>query len=158
MAAFKNGGSYKVVGNVTLDESMTVPAGVEIALNLGGHAINGNIEIEQGASLTVENGTVSNDDDTVSGIQTNGGNLTLNNVEIDSARHAVRVEGGTDVINGGVYRTSAKSNKTIHAVNVSDRGTVIINDGFNYSNSSCNVIKGVYSGFKFWDKHRNGCI
>jgi hypothetical protein len=122
-------------GNVTLtdDVELTTPLDIkaDMTLNLNGKTITGALNVAPGANVTIENGTITNGDKTVSGITTNG-ILTLNNVQIESARHAVRVESGKVVINGGTYKVAPISNSTLHALNVGDDNTkaeVIIKGG-----------------------------
>ena len=123
-------------GEVTLTEDLdlngkTLEIKGDMSLNLNGKTVTGVMTVEEGADVTIENGTITNTDKTVSGITTNG-NLTLNDVEIVSARHAVRVESGKVVINGGTYRVVPVSSSTLHALNVGDNGTeaeVIIKGG-----------------------------
>ena len=123
-------------GEVTLTEDLdlggkTLEIKGDLSLNLNGKTVTGVMTVEDGADVTIENGTIKNEDKAVSGITTNG-NLTLNDVEIESARHAVRVESGKVVINGGTYKVVPVSNSTLHALNVGDNGTeaeVIIKGG-----------------------------
>ena len=117
--------------DIELPQALTIPAGKNIVLELGDNEVSGALVVEDGAKLTINNGTIKNEDKTVSGITTNG-NLTLNNVEIESARHAVRVESGEVVIYGGTFEVKPVSNSTLHALNVGDDGTtatVIIKGG-----------------------------
>lgn len=123
-------------GEVTLTEDLdlggkTLEIKGDMSLNLNGKTVTGVMTVEDGADVTIENGTIKNEDKAVSGITTNG-NLTLNDVEIESARHAVRVESGKVVINGGTYTVAPVSNSTLHALNVGDDNTeaeVIIKGG-----------------------------
>ena len=117
--------------NIELPEALTIPAGKNIVLELGDNKVSGTLVVEDGAELTVNNGTIVNTDKSVSGITSNG-NLTLNNVEIKSARHAVRVESGEVVIYGGTFEVDPVSASTLHALNVGDDGksaTVTIKGG-----------------------------
>ncbi len=128
-SVIENGGSAKLANDLTLDAPLTVAQGKSVALDLDGNTLTGNIVIDNGGALTVSNGTVANTNDGVSAIQTNGGELTLNNATIESARHGVRAEGGKVTINGGTYKVVPTSAKTLHAVNVSDGATLVINGG-----------------------------
>ncbi len=111
--------------NIELPESLkalTIPAGKNIVLDFAANTtLTGALVVEDGAELTVNNGTIVNTDKSVSGITTNG-DLTLNNVEIKSARHAVRVESGEVVIYGGTFEVDPVSASTLHALNVGDDG------------------------------------
>ena len=117
-------------GNVTLtdDVDLTSPLDIkaDMTLNLNGKTITGSLNVAAGASVTIENGTIVNTDKTVSGITSNG-ILTLNNVEIESARHALRIESGSAVINGGTYQVNPVSNSTLYALNVGDGANSIAN-------------------------------
>ena len=127
--AAANGGDVTLDADVTLEQPLDIKA--DMALNLNGKTITGALNVAPGANVTIENGTISNTNKEVSGITTNG-ILTLNNVEIESARHAVRVESGKVVINGGTYKVAPVSNSTLHALNVGDDNTkaeVIIKGG-----------------------------
>lgn len=128
-SAFANGGAYKVISDIVLDSTAKVPAGVTVDLDLGENNLTGSVEVSNSAALTLANGSVKNTNSAVSGIQNNGGTLILNDVNITSARHALRVEGGKVTINGGVYKTSATQGMTQHALNVSDGGYVTVNNG-----------------------------
>ena len=105
-----------------------------VALDLNGKTVEGNFVLVDGANLTVEDGVLTNEDPSASAIQVNGGNLTLTDVEITSARHALRIEGDGSVvtINGGKYVAQGSAGKTQHALNVGESGiscTVVINGG-----------------------------
>ena len=122
-------------GEVTLTEDVVLENPLEIqanmVLNLGGKTLTGVVTVSEGVQATIAGGKVVNEDKSVSGITSNG-NLTLDNVEIESARHAVRVESGRVVINGGIYKVVPVSSSTLHAINIGDNGTtaeVIIKGG-----------------------------
>ena len=118
--------------DIELPEALTIPAGKNIVLDFAANTtLTGTLVVEDGAKLTVNNGTIENNDKSLSGITSNG-NLTLNNVEIKSARHAVRVESGEVVIYGGTFEVAPVSASTLHALNVGDDGksaTVTIKGG-----------------------------
>ncbi|MBQ7085251.1 MAG: copper amine oxidase N-terminal domain-containing protein, partial [Anaerotignum sp.] len=78
-------------------------------------------------TLNIMNGTLICDEFAYSAIESTG-TLNVTDVDVTAARHAIRVEGGTAVIDGGTYKTGTVG-KTTHAVNVSDGGEVIIKDG-----------------------------
>ena len=125
------GGEVTLTEDVALTEPLNIVEGANVVINLEGNTLTGAIELAEGAELTVNNGVIKNTDRTVSGITSNG-DLTLNNVTIESARHGVRVESGNVVINGGVYKVVPISASTLHALNVGDDGTtasVVIKGG-----------------------------
>ena len=125
------GGEVTLTENITLTQPLTIVEGANVVINLENKTLTGAIELAEGAELTVNNGIIKNTDRTVSGITSNG-DLTLNNVTIESARHGVRVESGKVVINGGEYKVAPISNSTLHALNIGDDGTtaeVVIKGG-----------------------------
>ena len=117
-------------GEVTLTEDVVLKNPLEIqanmVLNLGGNTLTGVVTVANGVQATIENGKVVNTDNTVSGITSNG-NLTLNNVEVESARHALRIESGNVVINGGTYKVVPVSNSTLYALNAGDGANSVAN-------------------------------
>lgn len=116
------GGTVTLTEDVTLTEPLTV--GADMVLNIEeGKTLTGSLKLLNGAHLTVNGGAINNTDDTTSGIVSNG-ILTLNDVEITSARHALRIESGNVVIYGGTYKVAPTSKKTLYALNVGDAGTV----------------------------------
>ena len=119
--AAANGGEVTLNKPVTLNEPLNVEA--NMILNMNGQTLTGSINLATGVSLTVTNGTIVNTDESTSGIVSNG-DLTLNNVNITSARHALRIESGKAVIDGGEYKVEPLSSKTVHALNVGDDNTV----------------------------------
>ena len=104
--------TIKLANNMTLSSTLTIKKVLTIDLN--GKTLKGAIIADKGANLTVENGTINNavndSDYKRSGIETKkDAALTLNNVNIKSARHAVRIESiGKVVINGGEYTVATK--------------------------------------------------
>ena len=114
------GGAVTLTGDVTLTKPLAVNS--DMILNLNGNTLTGSISVGKGASLAANGGAVVNTDENVSGITSNG-SLTLEDVDVTSARHALRIESGTAVINGGTYKVAPISKKTVYAVNVGDGGT-----------------------------------
>ena len=127
--ALKKGGKIKVGSDIEATKTITVPAGVTATVDLNGKTLTGTV-LAPNADLTITNGTLKNDDRTASALEINAGELTLDNVQIDSARHALRVDGDvTVIINGGTYRVAAVKSQTQHALNVSGNAKVTINGG-----------------------------
>lgn len=159
------GGTVTLTNNLRFTEPLTV--GADMILNMNGKTLEGSINLLNGARLTVDNGSIINTDSNVSGITSNG-DLTLNDVNIKSARHALRIESGSAVINGGTYKVvPIVPGMTMHALNVGDNGTaanVTIKDGIFigpedtdadsgsavkvYSGSSVTIEGGNFSGGK----------
>ena len=129
-AAAQLGAAVTLTEDVVLSEPLNVVA--DMTINMEGKTLTGSINVAEGANLTVNGGTIVNTDNTTSGIISNG-KLELNNVNVTSARHALRIESGDVVINGGEYRVAPISNSTLYALNVGDGANsvanVIINDG-----------------------------
>ena len=121
-------------GEVTLTEDVVLTTPLEVqanmVINLANNKLTGSINVANGVELTVNNGAIENTNKENSGIESTG-KLTLNNVEITSARHAVRIEGGEAVINGGTYKVApaAGTKMTVHALNVSGDSKVTIKGG-----------------------------
>lgn len=128
VSALEAGGGVKLAKDITLNDQFVVPAGASVTIDLNGKTLTGNIANVDGSNVIISDGTINAVNPNSSAIETTG-NLTLNNVEISSNRHAVRVEGGQTIINGGTYKAAGYAGRTQHAVNVSDGGVVIINDG-----------------------------
>jgi hypothetical protein len=107
-----------------------VPAGLEVTIDLNDKTLNGSI-LAPNANLTVKNGTIVNTDKSVSAIEINAGTLNLVDVDIDSARHALRIDGDVvATINGGTYKSGiGEGTGTYHALNVSGNATVTIDGG-----------------------------
>ena len=117
-------------GKVTLTEDVVLTTPLIIQANatidLGGKTLTGAISVAEGVQATISNGKVVNTNNAVSGI-TSKGDLTLNDVNVESARHALRIESGKAVINGGIYKVVPVSNSTLFALNVGDGPSSIAN-------------------------------
>ncbi|MBR2041641.1 MAG: right-handed parallel beta-helix repeat-containing protein, partial [Oscillospiraceae bacterium] len=126
--AGKDGSIIYLKGNVTLKDTLKIPEGYKVNLDLSGKTINGAI-LAPNAELNIYNGSIVNNDKDVSAIEINAGKLTLTDVNIASARHAVRIDGPvTATINSGEY-TLIGSNQTQHVFNVSGAANVTIKGG-----------------------------
>ena len=118
-----------VVGSTT--ENINIAEGANITLAFAQDVtLNGYFAPFIG-NLTINGGTINNTNSGASAIEINAGELNLNNVNIASARHAVRIDGAvTATIDGGVYKSGIGTGTgTYHAVNVSDAANVTIKDG-----------------------------
>ena len=117
--------------DVTLTDSITITDGT-IAFDLNGYTLNGNIKVESAATVEIKNGKITNENSSVSAVETVGA-TTFKNVDITSARHAVRIEGGTATITGGTYKVTGTAGMTTHVINAggasASDSTVVINDG-----------------------------
>lgn len=111
----------KTVQNVTINKNVVV--------DLNGHTVNGAI-LPSNGDITVKNGWIKNTDNGQSAIEINSGKLNLTNVNIESARHAIRIDGDVQaVIDGGTYKVVPVDGKTVHAINVSGNANVVIKNG-----------------------------
>ena len=124
--------AVNVGGNITLLDSVTediqIPDNATVVLDLNTKTLNGYIAPFEG-DLTVKNGAIVNNDGSKSAIEITAGELKLVDVNVTSARHAVRIDGAvTAVIDGGEYKPNATSG-TRHAVNVSGAANVTIKSG-----------------------------
>ena len=122
--AAANGGEVTLTEDVTLTEPLEIIANATI--NLGGKTLTGSVTVADGVQATISNGKIINEDNSVSGITSNG-DLTINNVEIESARHALRIESGKVIINGGTYKVVPVSKSTLYALNVGDGASSVAN-------------------------------
>ena len=128
-ATLANGGNIVLLRDVTLSETLNIAENATVNLNLNGNTLTGSI-LAPNAVLTVTNGSIVNTNADVSALEINAGTLTLTDVNIDSARHAVRIDGAvTATINSGTYKSGTTTGKTRHAVNVSGAANVTINGG-----------------------------
>lgn len=122
-----NGKTINVIGNTT--EAINIADNAVIDLNFSeGVTLNGYFAPFKG-NLTINGGTINNTNGEYSAIEITSGELNLDNVNISSARHAVRIDGAViATIDGGTYKPTATSG-TRHAVNVSGAANVTIKDG-----------------------------
>ena len=133
VSAAAAGDTINVVADST--ETSQILISENLTIDLGGKTVNlVGLSIIDGA-VTVSNGTLVGTSSSYSTVQVytllgqGTPSVTLNNVDVRSARHAVRVEGGSAEINGGTY--VAAGSGTTHAVNVGGdyASTVVINSG-----------------------------
>jgi len=122
-----NGGEITLLVDVT--ENITIADNATVVLDLNGKTLTGYIAPCKPTSLTVKNGSIVNTNASYSAIEINAGELVLENVNVSSARHGVRIDGAvTATINGGEYK-SVSTSGTRHAVNVSGAANVTIKAG-----------------------------
>lgn len=128
--AAQAGDEVVLLDDVTLTETLIVGADKVIALDLNGKTLTGSI-LAPDAELTVKNGSIVNADLSVSALEINAGKLTMTNVNVDSARHGLRIDGAVEAtIDGGIYRGAMGSGTgTYHALNISGAATVTITTG-----------------------------
>lgn len=133
-AAFANGGTYKLIGDVAVDDIVVIPEGKEVVLNLNGNTISKTIDsgvvVRNYGTLTLAgegtiDGTIGN-----YAIRTEAGsNLTINEgIVVDGGFGAVSCFGGTLTINGGDF-SNEESNTTHYVLYATNNSTVVINGG-----------------------------
>ena len=126
-SAINAGGEIVLLRDVT--ENITIADNATVVLDLNGKTLNGYIAPCKPNSLTVKNGSIVNTNASYSAIEINAGELVLENVNVSSARHGLRIDGAvTATINGGEYESTSTSG-TRHAVNVSGAANVTIKAG-----------------------------
>ena len=128
-----NGETVYLQRNVTLSQQIKIPKGADITLDLKDKTVTGSF-LAPNADLTVKNGSIVNTNSSVSALEINAGTLTLTGVNMDSARHAVRIDGAvTATINGGEYKSGQNipegTKITSHALNISGEANVTIENG-----------------------------
>lgn len=130
-AAAIDGDTITVTVNIGEDDREEIKIDNKtVVIDLDGHSVNGAILPESTGNITVQNGSIVNKNAEMSAIEINSGKLALTNVNIESARHAVRIDGEVEaVIDGGTYKVGGSNGKTQHAINVSGNANVTIKNG-----------------------------
>ena len=128
VAAVQDGETTITMLRNTAEEFAIDNTTANITLDMAGNTLTGAITPSK-ANLTIKGGTINNENASYSAIEINEGSLNLSNVNIESKRHAVRIDGAVEaIINGGTYKPTATSG-TRHAVNVSGAANVTIQAG-----------------------------
>ena len=173
IAAFNKGGSYKLAEDIALTEAVSIPEGVEVILNLGGHTIsndNGYAIVNNG-NLTIDgNGSVA----ALGGIRSDAGKLTINDGNFNGSsdwntgtyQHTLRAENCEVVINGGTFDATVNG-QTNAMIGLYGNATMTINGGtfknvngalsrfdpylFNYADNAKLIINDgtFYGGWRF---------
>lgn len=121
-ALFANGGTAKLVEDITVDETLAVPAGKEVILDLNGHEINNAEDLwneatgdwslvsVRGGSLTIKGDGLlkAKENDCFAVDVQDGGHVIIEDGEYVSNVHAVYVWVGTAEIRGGKYSVQQK--------------------------------------------------
>ncbi len=121
-AFFANGGTAKLVEDITIDETLAVPAGKEVILDLNGHEINNAEDLwneatgdwslvsVRGGSLTIKGDGLlkAKENDCFAVDVQDGGHVIIEDGEYISNVHAVYVLVGTAEIRGGKYSVQQK--------------------------------------------------
>lgn len=121
-AAFARGGMVKLESDISLDETVFVPAGEEVVLDLNGYKLNNTEDLWEktpyswsllsvnGGSLTIKGqGTfTAKENDCYAVDVQDGGHLIIEGGEYVGNIHAVYVEEGTAEIRGGKYSVQQK--------------------------------------------------
>ena len=134
--AAKANDTIKLVDDTTESGKVTI-TGKTITIDFDGHTLNGSILINGNSVVTVEDGYIRQTE-LVSGIEiAENANVTINNMDVESFRHAIRVDAdnagcvATAVINGGKY-LSTNNTTTCHGINIGSpngKSVVTIYDG-----------------------------
>ena len=133
-AALTKGGTYKVLNDIAVSESMTVPEGVTVALNLNGKTITGAGLDADGKKVhsLVNNGTLTVIGGTVESVASNGGSavlntgvLTLNNVTVVGAPS----DTATGTASYAVLTQGESSKLTVVDSTISGRGAIAATAG-----------------------------
>lgn len=153
--ALRGGGLVKLTGDIAVSESMTIPAGVTVNLDLNGQTITGanttdvGAVVENNGTLTITNGTIENT--TVNGAEAvvNNGTMVLKDVTVKGAPMAttgypayavgtsgkLTIEEGTKVYaDRGALRTSDGAELTING------GEFIVSDAADGRNMMNHVV------------------
>lgn len=121
-ALFANGGTAKLVEDITVDETLAVPAGKEVILDLNGHEINNAEDLWNDATgdwslVSVRGGRLTIKGDGLLKAKENdcfavdvqgGGHVIIEDGEYISNVHAVYVLVGSAEIRGGKYSVQQK--------------------------------------------------
>lgn len=121
-ALFANGGTAKLVEDITVDETLAVPAGKEVILDLNGHEINNTEDLwneatgdwslvsVRGGSLTIKGDGLlkAKENDCFAVDVQGGGHVIIEDGEYISNVHAVYVLVGSAEIRGGKYSVQQK--------------------------------------------------
>lgn len=120
--ALANGHSAKLAADITIDETISVPAGKDVVLDLNGHEINNTEDLWNDATgewslITVRGGTLTikgngllkaKENDCFAVDVQDGGHVIIEDGEYISNVHAVYVWVGTAEIRGGKYSVQQK--------------------------------------------------
>ncbi len=108
----------------------------DITLNFNGKTLAGSLYLDSDSTLKAMDGTITTyAGNKASGIESVGGSIELTNMTVTSSvRHAVRVKGGSAVINSGTYTVTGTSG-SYYAVNASHASTTMIKGGKFYGSN-----------------------
>lgn len=133
--AAQPGDVIKLLGNIS-EKAVIEDLGVAalalnddaIVIDLAGYTLNGYILIQDAnKNIEIKNGNIVNEDNKESAVESVG-KVTLTNVNITSARHAVNIEGGEAEINGGNYSLITTAGLTQNVIGA-EKAKVTINGG-----------------------------
>ncbi len=126
--AAEDGDTITVINDIENAQNVTI-TNKTVIIDLDGHTVNGTILPSTG-DITIKNGSIVSKNTDNSAIEINSGKLTLTDVNIEGARHAVRIDGAVEaVIDGGEYKLIPTAGKTQHAFNISGAANVTFVDG-----------------------------
>ncbi len=114
----------------TSETGVKIAATQTVVVNMAEKTLTGDILSE--GNLTITNGTINSTTFT-SAIESKGEGavLLVEDLNVTSQRHALRIEGGTATVRGGTYETVGASGKTSHALNAGGeyRTIVLVENG-----------------------------
>jgi len=132
----KAGDVVKLLKNVTESVVANAPAAnnaarstaTGVTIDLNKFTLTGDITVKSDASIIIENGTIVNTSDEKHAVDSEG-KLAINDVDITSSMHAVRIRGGEATIDGGNYITTGTVDSTTYALLASGKSQVTIANG-----------------------------
>jgi len=139
-AALAEGGNVKLTGNITVDTSLEIPAGVEVTLDLNGKEIKGTVgrdannnrihTLVNNGTLTIKNGTVASTGDNGGSAIYNaaGAVLTIEDTTIEGAPFAGTAWPSYGINNYGMMTVNSATIKTYHGgIATNGDGVTVIN-------------------------------
>lgn len=127
--AVNAGGIITVLYDHEVTETVTIPEGKTVTLDLNGKTVT-LPGIENNGTLTVKNGTLNGN--AYQDVIVSYGELTVDDVTASGTRHVLRIKKGTATIEGGTFTALGTAGTTCHVLNVGDddtNATVIVNGG-----------------------------
>ena len=133
-AALQTGGTIALTGDITVEDTLTVPNGVSATLDLNGHKISKITKTP--ASLLTNNGTLTVEDSAADGTTGGGIAITFNgSVDNSIAVNAISNR-GVLTVNGGEISNSGTGNQIGYAIDNYNGATLTVNGGKITANGS----------------------
>ena len=126
---FRTGGSYTLRTNITLDSSLTVPAGVSVVLDLNGHTISHTAECTSSYQMINNKGSLTINDSVGTGkISFDDTGAGDSGQTPGWASYTIRNE-GTLIVNNGTIEHLGKQNNNANNAIFNIQGDTTINGG-----------------------------